>query len=268
MHRLPEVPPAVARRRSREVDRAGCSSWRGSRRSGRAAPECPGSGTGRRRSTARWRAARASRGRAAGTPRGLPHLLVAQPRVAGEQPQLVEGEAGPDVDRERARDDLEVELAVVAVGDLVEAVVAVGDHAREDVEAAGRALRVGLRADLRRQARAPRSAGPGRDGRARACAPSRRSIFWKARSAIFSSTVESLSGRKLQRSAQANSPRRRSRLAGWIASVGMRQSPASIHSRLTASRSRWEASTPAPVEKSTALGSVAERGAVLTSCRQ
>ena len=72
------------------------------------------------------------------------------------------------LDRERARHDLQVELPVVAGGDLVEAVVAVGDHPGEDVEAAGRALRVGLGADLVGQARAPRSAAPGRAGRARA----------------------------------------------------------------------------------------------------
>ena len=40
--------------------------------------------------------------------------------------------------------------------------------------------------------------------------------------AILSSTVESVSGRKLQRSAQANSPSRRSRLAGWTLAGGIR----------------------------------------------
>ena len=49
------------------------------------------------------------------------------------------------LDRERARDDLQVELAAVAGADVVEAVVAVGDHPGEDVEPPGRALRVRLR---------------------------------------------------------------------------------------------------------------------------
>ena len=96
------------------------------------------------------------------------HLVVAQPGIAGEQPELVQGEPGLHLDRERARDDLEVELPAVAVGDLVEGRVAVGDHPGEDVEAAGRALRVRLRADARPGGRAPRSAARDRAGRARA----------------------------------------------------------------------------------------------------
>ena len=75
-------------------------------------------------------------------------LVVAEAHVAARQAQLVEREAGLDLDRERARDDLEVEPAAVAGADLVEAVVAVGDHPGEDVEPAGRALRVRLGADV------------------------------------------------------------------------------------------------------------------------
>ena len=78
-------------------------------------------------------------------------LLVVERRVAAREPQLVEREALAHVDRERARHDLEVEPAAVAGLDLVEAVVAVRDHPREDVEAAGRALRVRLRPDVRGQ---------------------------------------------------------------------------------------------------------------------
>ena len=52
------------------------------------------------------------------------------------------------LDREGARHDLQVELAAVAGADLVEAVVAVGDHPGEDVEPAGRALRVRLGAHV------------------------------------------------------------------------------------------------------------------------
>src|SRR5205814_7952683 len=46
-------------------------------------------------------------------------------------------------DRERARDDLQVQPALIAGGDLVEAVTAIREYAREDVEAPGRALGVG-----------------------------------------------------------------------------------------------------------------------------
>ena len=75
-------------------------------------------------------------------------LRVGEPHVAAREAQLVEREPGLDLDREGARHDLEVELAAVAGADLVEAVVAVGEHAGEDVEPPGRALRVGLGAHV------------------------------------------------------------------------------------------------------------------------
>ena len=71
-------------------------------------------------------------------------LGVGETHVAARQAQLVEREAGLHLDREGARHDLQVELAAIAGADLVEAVVAVGEHPGEDVEPAGRALRVGL----------------------------------------------------------------------------------------------------------------------------
>src|ERR1035437_8804719 len=89
----------------------------------------------------------------------------------------------------------------------------------------------------------------------------------KARSSIFSSTVLSLSGRKLQRRAHACSPRRRSTLAGCTDSGGIRQGSAPIHSRATASRRSCAGSTPsapAPAPVSSALA-LLETGAVLTS---
>ena len=84
----------------------------------------------------------------------LERLEVVEAPVAGHQAHLVERQPRLHADRERARDDLEVERAVVARGDLVEAVAAVAEHAREHVQAPGRALRVGLRADLRGQRQA------------------------------------------------------------------------------------------------------------------
>jgi len=65
---------------------------------------------------------------------------VADARRRRLEPNLVERQQLLDFDRERARYDLEVELAVVAGADLVEAIVAVGEDAREDIEPAGRAL--------------------------------------------------------------------------------------------------------------------------------
>ena len=52
---------------------------------------------------------------------------------------------------ERLRRDLEVERAAVAGLDLVEARRAIGDHAREDVQAAGRRLRIRAPAHRGRQ---------------------------------------------------------------------------------------------------------------------
>ena len=75
-------------------------------------------------------------------------LGVAEAHLAARQAQLVEREAAAHLDREGARHHLQVELAAVAGADLVEAVVAIGEHPGEDVEAAGRALRVRLGAHV------------------------------------------------------------------------------------------------------------------------
>ncbi len=74
----------------------------------------------------------------------LEQLGVAEGRPPDDESQLVERQSFLDCDREGQGNDLEVEAAVVAVGDLVEAIAAVGDDASEHVEASGRALRVGL----------------------------------------------------------------------------------------------------------------------------
>ena len=73
----------------------------------------------------------------------------------------------------------------------------------------------------------------------------RRSSRSNARSALLASTVESPSGRKLQRSAHAGACRsRRSTLAGCTDSPGIRHGPATIQPCAIASRRRWEGSTP------------------------
>ena len=82
---------------------------------------------------------------------GLADLVVAEPRAAHGEAQLVERQVLSDPDGERQRHHLEVERAVVARRDLVEAVAVIGDHAGEDVDAAGRALRVGLAAQPGRE---------------------------------------------------------------------------------------------------------------------
>ena len=78
-----------------------------------------------------------------------PDLVVGQrDPVAGDQADLVEGQALADPDGEGERDDLQPEGAGVAGGDLVEGLAPVGDDPREDVEATGGALGVGAGPDV------------------------------------------------------------------------------------------------------------------------
>ena len=79
-------------------------------------------------------------------------LVVGQRGRPRRETQLVERETLPHRDRERQRHHLEVEVAVVAGGNLVEPVAVVADDAREHIEAARRALGVRTAADVRRQA--------------------------------------------------------------------------------------------------------------------
>ena len=81
----------------------------------------------------------------------VPELPVVQAAAAYHQAELVEGEALAYAHGERKRHDLDVQLAVVAGGHLVEAVTVVGYDPGEDVEPACRAFRVGLAADQVRQ---------------------------------------------------------------------------------------------------------------------
>ena len=71
--------------------------------------------------------------------RGIGMLVVLG--VAPAEADLVEAAAAAGLDAEAARRNLGVEPALVAAGDVVEDLAAVGDEAREDVEPPGRALR-------------------------------------------------------------------------------------------------------------------------------
>ena len=77
-----------------------------------------------------------------------------QQRIAGAEADLRQPRAGAHDDREGARADLEIERPVIAGGDLVELVAAIGHHAGEDVEPPGRALRVGRGGNVGRQRQA------------------------------------------------------------------------------------------------------------------
>ncbi|SLM46598.1 protein of unknown function [Nitrospira japonica] len=71
--------------------------------------------------------------------------------LAADETDLVEALAGLHLDRERTGYDLEKQGAVIAGTDLVESGVEIGDDAREHVEPAGGALRVGPRPQRLRQ---------------------------------------------------------------------------------------------------------------------
>ena len=81
-------------------------------------------------------------------------LGVGEPRVAAAEADLGQARAGADDDREGARADLEIERAVIAGRDGVEAAGVVGDDAGEDVEPAGRGFRIGGGGDIVRQVEA------------------------------------------------------------------------------------------------------------------
>ena len=66
-----------------------------------------------------------------------------KPRRAAADAQLHQARAGAHQDAERARRNLGVERALVALADAVELGAVIGDDAGEDIEPAGRAFRVG-----------------------------------------------------------------------------------------------------------------------------
>ena len=72
-----------------------------------------------------------------------PEICPAAARAAAPETDLGEARPLAHDDAEGARDDLGVELALIARGHLVEGAAAVGDEAREDVEPAGGALGIG-----------------------------------------------------------------------------------------------------------------------------
>ena len=75
-------------------------------------------------------------------------------RRAAPEPDLRQPRALAHQHRKGLRPDLGIERPVVAGADMVEARRAVGDHAGEHVEAAGRAFRIGRRDDVVRQRKA------------------------------------------------------------------------------------------------------------------
>ena len=79
---------------------------------------------------------------------------VVEDRVAPPEADLRQPRAAADDDREGARADLQIERPGIALRHLVEGAGPVGDDAGEDVEAAGGALRIGARGDVRRQVEA------------------------------------------------------------------------------------------------------------------
>ncbi len=88
--------------------------------------------------------ARMQRAQCVGRKRGvaMPQAKLRQPRAFAHQ------------HRKGLRADLGIERAVVAAGDAIEAARFVGDHAREDIEPAGRTFRIRRRDDIRRQRQA------------------------------------------------------------------------------------------------------------------
>ena len=81
-------------------------------------------------------------------------FVVGHGGAADREPDLIQRQVGAHPYWKREWNDFEVEVAVVSRLDLVEPVAVVGDDAREDVDAAGGALRVRLRPDLFGQAEA------------------------------------------------------------------------------------------------------------------
>ena len=108
-------------------------------------------------------------------------LAFRQQRIAGAEADLRQPRAGAHDDRKGARADFEIERAVVAGRDLVELVAVVGHDAGEDVEPAGRALRVGRGGN--RLPAAPGSRAAARYRRSPSPAPRHRRDRFRAASA-------------------------------------------------------------------------------------
>ncbi len=82
------------------------------------------------------------------------NVVVPNGRRALNESELVEALPGLHLDGERAGHDFEVERARIAGADVVEAGVPIRNHAREDVQTAGRALGVGPGPQRRRELQA------------------------------------------------------------------------------------------------------------------
>ena len=189
-----------------------CGACRDSRR-GRRAP-CP-----RGRSTARCRRpTRSALSAATSVSAAWSAASSSSPSTAWPlaEADLRQARAGAHDDREGARADLETERPLIAGRDLVELLAAIGHHAGEDVETAGRALRVG-------RGRRPRRAAPGspaaaRCRRSRSRAPRRRRGRSRAASAGRACPPRDARARagSWRARGRPSAPSRRSRLAGWI----------------------------------------------------
>ena len=78
-------------------------------------------------------------------------LLAVEPRVAAPEADLRQPRAAPHQDRKRARADFQKQRTLVARRQRVERGDPVAHHAREHVEPAGRAFRIGRRGKIGRQ---------------------------------------------------------------------------------------------------------------------
>ena len=140
----------------------------------------------------------------------------AEQRLADAETDLRQARAAAHDDREGARADFEIERAGIACRDLVEFLGVIGDDAGEDIEAAGRALRIGRGRHVGRQRRGSPSAARCRRSRFRAPRLRRgRSHAGSAGRACRTTRCDG-PGMKLARTRNALRAKRRSRLAGWI----------------------------------------------------
>ena len=193
-----------------------------------------------------------------------PQRRVAEQGRAAPHPQLHEPRSGAHQDAERERADLGVKRPLITFPHPVELDPLVGDDAREHVEPADRAFRVGQRrhALFEREMfeqrhdidavlfehRAPRS---DRCGASTAIAS-------------LSATLARAPGRKLARTRYATSPSRRSMLAGWIWSSPIGSEAKTSPPPRTAARSICAGNSP--VDRSpSAAGNAAPASASLMS---
>ena len=165
-------------------------------------------------------------------------LRLGQQRIAVAEADLRQARAGAHDDREGARADFEIERAVVAGRDLVELLAVVGHDAGEDVEPAGRALRIGRGRDVGRQGEAFEQRHDIDAAGLQHRAVGEVDLVQLEPVELVGDQVIAGPGRKLARTRKALAPSRRSRLAGWIWSASSGASPTSAPPMRTAPRYR------------------------------